>query len=49
MQVSFVERKIKLLIEFDGSSYHGWQFQDNGLTVQETLEKCIEKIVIRTI
>ena len=40
-----MERKIKLLIEFDGSSYHGWQFQDNGLTVQEVLEKCIDKVV----
>ena len=40
-----MERKIKLLIEFDGSSYHGWQFQDNGLTVQEVLEKCICRIV----
>ena len=40
-----MKRKIKLLIEFDGSSYHGWQFQANGLTVQEVLEKCIHKIV----
>ena len=40
-----MERKIKLLIEFDGSSYHGWQFQDNGLTVQEVLEKCIYQVV----
>ena len=38
-----MERKIKLLIEYEGSAYHGWQFQSNGLTVQEVLEKCIQK------
>ena len=40
-----MERKIKLLIEFEGSAYHGWQFQTNGLSVQEVLEKSIQKIV----
>ena len=42
-----MERKIKLLIEYEGSAYHGWQFQTNGLSVQEVLEKCIQKIVKR--
>jgi len=40
-----VEQKIKLLIEYEGSAYHGWQFQRNGLSVQEVLEKCIQKTV----
>ena len=40
-----MERKIKLLIEFDGSCYHGWQYQDNGITIQEVLEKCVHKVV----
>ena len=42
-----MERKIKLLIEYEGSAYHGWQFQTNGLSVQEVLEKCIQKTVKR--
>ena len=33
-----MERKIKLLIEYEGSAYHGWQFQRNGLSIQEVLE-----------
>ena len=37
-----MERKIKLLIEYEGSAYHGWQFQRNGLSIQEVLEKCKE-------
>jgi len=40
-----VERKIKILIEYDGSEYHGWQFQTNGITIQEVLQNCIYKVV----
>lgn len=35
-------RNIKLLIEYDGTNYHGWQVQPNGLTIQEVIEKKIE-------
>jgi tRNA pseudouridine38-40 synthase len=38
-------RNIKLLIEYDGSHYHGWQIQPNGITVQEVLQK---KLAIMT-
>ncbi len=32
-------RTIRLLITFDGTKYHGWQRQLNGITVQGVLEK----------
>ena len=35
-------RNIKLLIEYDGTNYHGWQVQPNGLSIQEVIEKKIE-------
>lgn len=31
----------KLTIEYDGSSYHGWQIQAGDITLQETLEKAL--------
>ena len=39
------ERTIKLTLAYDGSRYHGWQRQQNGLTIQETLE---DKISVMT-
>lgn len=38
-------RKIKLIIEYDGTSYHGWQIQKNANTVQETIEKALSKLL----
>ncbi len=38
-------RKIKLTIEYDGTSYHGWQIQKNANTVQETIEKVLSRLL----
>lgn len=35
---------IKLVIEYDGTNYCGWQRQKNGITVQELIEKSLFKI-----
>ena len=35
-------RNIKLLIEYDGTHYHGWQVQPNAVTIQEILEEKLE-------
>lgn len=37
-------KRIKLVIEYDGSFYHGWQIQKNLASVQEEIEKAIFKI-----
>ena len=36
--------RIRLVIEYDGTAYVGWQRQDNGVSVQETLEKELFKL-----
>ncbi len=38
-------RSIKLIVEYDGSNYAGWQVQPNGLTVQEVLEGALAKLL----
>ncbi|CAI2718207.1 tRNA pseudouridine(38-40) synthase TruA [Nitrospina watsonii] len=37
-------RRLKLVLEYEGSQYHGWQFQPNGLSIQEVLEGRLETI-----
>ncbi|WP_352419153.1 tRNA pseudouridine(38-40) synthase TruA [Proteiniborus sp.] len=37
-------RNIKLIIEYDGTNYFGWQKQPNQRTIQETIENSIKKI-----
>ena len=38
-------RNLLLRLMYDGSAYHGWQVQPNGITVQEELQNAIEKIL----
>ena len=32
-------------IEYDGTNFVGWQFQKNGISVQEIIEKKLQKIL----
>jgi tRNA pseudouridine38-40 synthase len=38
-------RNIKLTIEYDGTAYHGWQIQANGITIQQTIEEALVRII----
>lgn len=37
-------KNVKLLIEYDGTNYSGWQKQNNGLGIQTVIEIAIEKL-----
>ncbi len=37
-------RNIKLLLEYDGTHFHGWQFQPGFRTVQGEIQKALKKI-----
>lgn len=37
--------RLKLVVQYKGSAYNGWQTQPNGVTVQETLEKALSRIL----
>ena len=36
--------KFKLIIEYDGKNYVGWQRQENGNSIQGTIEKAVNKL-----
>lgn len=37
-------RNIALLLRYDGAAYHGWQTQQNAVTIQETLEQALRRL-----
>lgn len=37
-------RNIKLILEYEGTGYLGWQRQPQGMTVQQALEEALERI-----
>lgn len=38
-------KRILLTISYDGTAYHGWQVQPNGITVQETVQNALYKLL----
>lgn len=38
-------RNLKVFIAYNGAGYHGYQRQDNAVTIQETVEKAIGKLL----
>jgi len=37
-------RNIRLLLEYDGTDYHGWQRQRGDLSIQQVLEEALERL-----
>lgn len=37
-------RNVLLTLKYDGTNYHGWQIQNNAITVQQVLAEALEKI-----
>ena len=38
-------KRIMLTVSYNGTNYHGWQIQNNGITVQEALQTAISKVL----
>lgn len=38
-------KRILLTISYDGTAYHGWQVQQNAVTVQETMQDALERLL----
>ncbi len=42
-------RRIKLILEYDGTAYAGWQRQINALSVQQALEEALTKLTAESV
>ena len=35
------QKRIRLTVAYDGTNYHGWQIQPNGITIESELNRCL--------
>lgn len=38
-------RRVRLTVAYDGTNYHGWQLQNNGITIESQLNKCLSQLL----
>ena len=39
----------QIFIEYDGTNYNGWQYQKNGTSIQNEIEKALKKVLKKKI
>jgi tRNA pseudouridine38-40 synthase len=40
-----MEKRVLLVVAYDGTNYHGWQIQPNGITIESELNRCLSELV----
>lgn len=40
-----MEKRILLVVAYDGTDYHGWQIQPNGITIESELNRCLSDLL----
>lgn len=40
-----MKRRILLTVAYDGTNYHGWQYQPGSITVEEVLNNCLSDLL----
>lgn len=38
-------KRVRLTVAYDGTNYHGWQTQNNGITVESELNRCLSELL----
>lgn len=39
------KKRVRLTVAYDGTNYHGWQLQDNGITIESELNRCLTELL----
>ena len=37
-------KRVRLTVAYDGTNYHGWQIQPNGITIESELNRCLSDL-----
>lgn len=40
-----MKKRIRMTVAYDGTNYHGWQQQNNGITIEEELNRCLSELL----
>lgn len=38
-------KRVRLIVAYDGTNYHGWQVQNNGITIEGELNRCLTDLL----
>lgn len=38
-------KRVRLIVAYDGTAYHGWQVQNNGITIESELNRCLSALL----
>lgn len=38
------KKRVRLVVSYDGTNYHGWQIQNNGITIESELNKALSDL-----
>ena len=38
-QLEKTTKRVRLTVAYDGTNYHGWQIQNNGITIESDLNR----------
>ena len=39
-------KRVKLIVAYDGTNYHGWQTQPNAVTIEEVLNHHLSELLV---
>lgn len=39
------KKRVRLIVAYDGTNYHGWQVQNNGITIESELNRCLSELL----
>ena len=39
------KKRVRLTVAYDGTNYHGWQVQNNGITIESELNRCLSELL----
>ncbi len=39
------KKRVRLTVAYDGTAYHGWQVQNNGITIESELNRCLTQLL----